>query len=635
MKLNYIITTDASENADKVAAQLRAAGLDFSCTTVSTRAEFQSLAGSIAPDFIILDYGSKSWDGEAAIKAAGEIFPETPCVVIADGFGERELAELFKKRVAGYLPKWLLDKIGQAVSGILNPAAQTDLSAGGSLPSNLPAVVYFCSPDGSSAWSGAEGDVEAVTGYKKDAFIQNPQLWAGNINPEDRKIIERRLPALLASGHFECEYRWLRADGGYRWFLDKQSLEIKPGGTPGRVTGLLVDITETRKAESRQSSEKRMEAVGRLAGGLAHDFHNLLSSVLGYSTLMLGNMGAEDPLREDLNEIYKAAERAVVLTRQLLVFSKKQAFQPQLLDLSSVFSGMQTMIRQLMRDDVRGVSDIAEGLPALKADLVQMEQVIIGLTMNVCDLIPSGGTLTVCIREADIGAEYCKGVPCAAPGSYILLSNAGTGKAMDRESLESIFEPYAPGSPDRRGATLALPAIYGIVRQHGGWITAKSEPGSGTVFEVYLPVLAVESAPAIESGQPALVRKIGGNGERILLVEDEEALRKFVGRVLRENGYTVFAAGSVKETLEIFRKEKGNFHLVFTDVVLPDKTGVQLAEELLALKPTLKIIFNSGYVNEKSQWPAIQQKGLKFLQKPYTIHNMLTAIKDVIKRPDL
>jgi signal transduction histidine kinase/ActR/RegA family two-component response regulator len=511
MKLNLLITTDASEYAGKVTAQLRAAGLDCSSATVSTPAEFLGLDAAKAPDLILLDYGLKSWSGEAALKAAAETFPGTPCVVLTEGLGEKELAALLKNKAAGCLAKAPLAKL---------------------------------------------------------------------------------------------------------------------------AAGLLLDITEIRKAGDRLSSEKRLEAVGRLAGGLAHDFHNLLSSVLGYSTLMLGNMGAEDPLREDLNEIYKAAERAVVLTRQLLVFSKKQAYQPQLLDLNSVFTGMQTMIRQLMRDDVRGVSDMAEGLPAVKADLVQIEQVIIGLAMNVCELIPPGGTLTVSTKTADVGTEYCKTVPGAAPGAFVLFSVGGTGKALDKETLESIFEPYAHGSAERRGATLALPAIYGIVKQHGGWITVRSEEGAGTVFEVYLPVPAEETAPAPEPGLPPAVRKIGGNGERILLVEDEEALRKFVGRVLRENGYTVFAAGSVKETLEIFRREKGNFHLVFTDVSLPDKTGVQLAEELLAIKPALKIIFNSGYVNEKSQWPAIQQKGLKFLQKPYTIHNMLTAIKEVIKRPE-
>ncbi len=627
MKLNFIIATDAAEYSAGAAARLRGAGLDFSCSTAATPEEFKSLAAAPAPDLIILDYGLKSWDGKAALKAAGETFPETPCVVIAEGCGEEELVELFKDRAAGYLSKAPLEKLVQAVSGAL--------AAGKSVSPRLPAMVYFCEADEKGAWSGVEGDIEAVSGYKKEDFSRNPLLWSAKVNPEDLKIISQRLPALLAAGHFECEYRWLKANGAYRWFLDKQSLEVKQDGKPLRITGVLVDITETKKAESRLSSEKRMESVGRLAGGLAHDFHNLLSSVLGYSTLMLGNMGAEDPLREDLNEIYKAAEKAVVLTRQLLVFSKKQAYQPQLLDLNSVFSGMQTMMRQLMRDDIRGVSDMAEGLPALKADLVQLEQVLIGLTMNVCDMIPPGGTLTVSTRAADVGPEYCKGVPGAAPGSFIQLSVSGTGKAMDSESLERIFEPYAPASGERRGATLALPAIYGIVRQHGGWITAKSEPEAGTIFEVYLPVLAAETAPAAEAGLAPVVRKIGGNGERILLVEDEEALRKFVGRVLRENGYTVFAAGSVKETLEIFRKEKGNFHLVFTDVVLPDKTGVQLAEELLALKPTLKIIFNSGYINEKSQWPAIQQKGLKFLQKPYTIHNMLTAIKEVIKRPEV
>jgi len=635
MKLNLLIATEGRDYAEKISERLRAAGLDCSCVTAAGPVEFQSLASVSAPDLIVVDYALKSWNAEEALKAAGEVFPRTPCVGVSDGQSGEKKEELLRKGAAAFLKKGSLDEIAAAVSLALCSAAASPLAVEFEPPAALPGIIYISSADEKGAWLAAWGDLEAATGFSREDFLRDPGFWHARIEPEDLKVVQRRPALLKAAGYFECEYRWTRADGAQRWFLDKQRLERASATGVPRAAGLLVDITGTKIAESRLASEKRMEAVGRLAGGLAHDFHNLLSSVLGYSTLMLGNMGTSDPLREDLNEIYRVAEKAVVLTRQLLVFSKKQSFQPQALDLNSVFAGMQTMIRQLMREDVRGVSDMAEGLPPVKADLVQMEQVVVGLAMNVCDLIPPSGTLTVSTRAVEVDSEYCKGVPGALPGAFVMFSVAGTGKAMDKAALETIFEPYAQGSADKRGATLTLPAIYGIVRQHGGWITARSEPEAGTTFEVYLPAMGQEVSPTAEAGAPAAVRKIGGNGERILLVEDEEALRKFVGRVLRENGYSVFAAGSFKETLEIFRKEKGNFHLVFTDVVLPDKTGVQLAEELLALKPTLKIIFNSGYVNEKSQWPAIQQKGLKFLQKPYTIHSMLAAIKEVIKRPDL
>lgn len=622
MKLNLLIASDGAACAEKITARLKAAGLDCTWRTASGPAELQGAAAEGAPDLIILDYGLKGWNGDEALKAACGAFPKTPCVVIADGTAEEKRGEILSKGAAAFLPRESLDGIAGAVSEALRlPAPKVPPAA------TIPGLIYYAGKaDG--AWLEIAGGAAALTGYTAEALLKDPALWRARMDPADAKVLERRDAALKSAGRAECEYRWARADGEVRWFLDLQRL----GGD--RIAGLIVDITESKRAGSRQAAEKRMEAVGRLAGGLAHDFHNLLSSVLGYSSLMLGNMPPSDPLREDLNEIHKAAERAVVLTRQLLVFSKKQSYQPQLLDLNSVFTGVQSVVRQLMREDIRGISDTAENLPAIKADLVQLEQVLVGLAVNICDLIPQGGTLTVCTRTVDVGADYCRSVPGARPGPFVLLSVSGTGKALEKETLETIFEPYSVPGADRRGVTLTLPAIYGIVRQHDGWITARSEDGAGTTFEVYLPVAAEESAPA-EAAAPPAARKIGGNGERILLVEDEEALRKFVGRVLRENGYTVFAAGSFKETMEIFRKEKGNFHLVFTDVVLPDKTGVELAEELLALKPALRIIFNSGYVNEKSQWPAIQKKGLRFLQKPYTIHNMLSAIKDVIKRPDV
>lgn len=623
MKLNLLIASDGAACAEKISARLKAAGLDCTWRTASGPDELQGAAAEGAPDLIILDYGLKGWNGDEALKAACGTFPRTPCVVIADGQAAEKKDELLGKGAAAFLPRESLDGIARVVSEALRlPAPGAPQSAAA-----VPGLIYYARGEG-GAWLEIAGDAAALTGYTAEALLKAPALWRTRMDPADAKSLERRDAILKSAGRAECEYRWTRADGEVRWFLDLQRL----GGD--RIAGLVVDITESKRAGNRQAAEKRMEAVGRLAGGLAHDFHNLLSSVLGYSALMLGNMPPSDPLREDLNEIHKAAERAVVLTRQLLVFSKKQSYQPQPLDLNSVFTGVQSVVRQLMREDIRGISDTAENLPAVNADLVQLEQVLVGLAINVCDLIQQGGTLTVCTRAVDVGADYCKAVPGARPGPFVLLSVSGTGKALEKETLETVFEPYSAPAGDRLGVTLTLPAIYGIVRQHGGWITARSEEGAGTTFEVYLPAAAEDSAPAETAASPA-VRKIGGNGERILLVEDEEALRKFVGRVLRENGYTVFAAGSFKETMEIFRKEKGNFHLVFTDVVLPDKTGVELAEELLALKPALRIIFNSGYVNEKSQWPAIQKKGLKFLQKPYTIHNMLSAIKDVIKRPDV
>ena len=620
MKLNLLIATDGAASAEKISARLRAAGLDCAWRTASGPADLRGSAAEVAPDLIILDYDLKGWSGDEALRAACGAFPETPCVVIADGPADERRKELLGKGAAAFLPRESLDGLAGAVSEALHRPA-----AAGSGLAAVPGLIYYARPGG--AWLEIAGDAEALTGYPAAQLLKDQALWRARLDPGDAAALERRDAALKVSGRAECEYRWARAGGEVRWFLDLQRLR------GDRVAGLVVDITESKRAGSRQAAEKRMEAVGRLAGGLAHDFHNLLSSVLGYSALMLSNMPASDPLREDLGEIHRAAERAVVLTRQLLVFGKKQSYQPQLLDLNSVFTGVQSVVRQMMREDIRGISDTAESLPAVKGDLVQMEQVLVGLAVNACDLIPQGGTLTVSTRPVDVGAEYCKSAPGARPGRFVLLSVSGTGKALEKEALETIFEPYASPGGDRRGVTLTLPAIYGIVRQHGGWITARSEEGAGTTFEVYLPAAADEVAPA-EAAAPPAVRKIGGNGERILLVEDEEALRKFVGRVLRENGYTVFAAGSFKETMEIFRREKGNFHLVFTDVVLPDRTGVELAEELLALKPALRIVFNSGYVNEKSQWPAIQKKGLKFLQKPYTIHNMLSAIKDVIKRPE-
>ena len=622
MPTKILIATDSREYAARLGEELKRYGSAASLEAVSGPDGLRAASGGASPSLVLLDCGPAGGrDAAAALKAASETFPGVPCLALVEGGAGKELGSLLSGGGCGLLPK-----------GEPGEAARILAAASGALPPGTPAVIYTAA-EGGTGWLTAEGDIPGLTGYSREDLFRDPGLWERRADAGD---LAEAGPGYGAGR----EYRWRRADGTLRVFLEKRRLLKGPDGGKGTVLGVVVDVTENRLAAGRAASERKMEAVGRLAGGLAHDFHNLLSSVLGYATLLLGNMTAGDPLRDDVAEIQKAAERAVVLTRKLLVFGGKQAYQPQDLDLNSVFAGLQGMLRQLMRDDIRGISDLEEGAALVRGDLMQLEQVVTGLAMHVCDLIPPGGTLTVSTRGVDVGEEYCRGVPGSRPGRFVRLTVAGTGQAPS--GLENIFEPYASGAPEPKAAGLSLPAVYGIVRRHGGWLTASGAEGAGTVFEVYLPgpgeapAPAAAAAPAREqapAGAPA-VRRIGGNGERVLLVEDEEALRKFVARVLGENGYNVFAAGSVKETLEIFRREKGNFHLVFTDVSLPDGTGVQLAEELLGIKPALKIIFNSGYVNEKSQWPDIQRKGLKFLQKPYTIHNMLAAIKEVIKRPE-
>ncbi|MDY7041237.1 MAG: ATP-binding protein, partial [Chloroflexota bacterium] len=385
-----------------------------------------------------------------------------------------------------------------------------------------------------------------------------------------------------------------------------------------------------RDNEEQLRQSQKMEAIGRLAGGVAHDFNNLLTAVTGYSWLLLKGLDDDDPMRKDIEEIKKAARRGSSLTRQLLAFSRRQVLQPTVLDLNSVVSDMEKMLRRIIGEDIDLSTMLDLELGRTKADPGQIEQVIMNLAVNARDAMPQGGKIIIKTENVTLNESHVQVIPEARPGRFVCLSVVDTGIGMDKETTRRIFEPFF--STKENGTGLGLAVVYGIVRQHGGWINVTSEPEQGSTFEVYLPVFSVESAG--ESAEKAsalqLLGELKGNGERILLVEDDASIRKFTGRVLDENGYVVLEAADAEEALGIFEREGGQVHLVFSDVVLPGQSGVQLAEKLLSSHPDLQVLLSSGYTDQKSQWTFIQEKGFRFLQKPYTFPRLLRTIREAM-----
>ncbi len=438
---------------------------------------------------------------------------------------------------------------------------------------------------------------------------------------------------------YKCDIKISTPKGEEKWLSDC-SLPIfdKKTGKVIASLGILQDITERKQAEEalRTSEEQlrqsqKMEAIGRLAGGVAHDFNNLLTAITGYTELLLNRVSDQDPLRKDIEEIYKAAEAAASLTRQLLVLSRRQVLQPMALDLNAVITDMEKMLRHLIGEDIDMVTLLEANLDRVKADRGQIEQVIMNLAVNARDAIPmpEGGKLTIKTENVTLDEDYCTLVPEARPGKFVRLSVADTGSGMDKEIIPHIFEPFFTTKKGEKGTGLGLSVVYGIVKQHEGWINVYSEPGQGSIFKVYLPTFSIKQKSQIK--KIVSLPKLQGRSERILLVEDEQRVREFTTRVLRENGYVVFDAGNAKEALNIFEREKGNFHLLFSDIVLPDKSGSLLAEQLLSRKPELSVLLCSGYTDQRSQWPLMRERGFRFLQKPYSLADLLQAIRAAIR----
>ena len=383
------------------------------------------------------------------------------------------------------------------------------------------------------------------------------------------------------------------------------------------------------EAQLRQS--QKMEAVGRLAGGVAHDFNNLLTVITVGSDFLLNGIDKDDAMHQDVVEIKKATERATSLTRQLLAFSRRQVLEKEVLDINSVVSDMEKMLNRLIGEDVQLETILESKLSPVKADRGGIEQIIMNIVINARDAMPGGGKISIQTENVALSEEDSMGILEARPGEFVRLSITDTGTGMDKETIEHIFEPFFTTKAKEKGTGLGLSTVYGIIQQSEGWLNVYSEPGQGSTFKVYLPVSSISSEGSKKlGGETAPSQEIRGNGERILLVEDEEAIRKGTSRLLGHNGYLVYTASSAEEALTIFKNEDCNFELVLSDVVLPNKSGVELVGLLLALKPKLGIILSSGYTGEKSQWSEITEKGYPFIQKPYAAEKLLLSIKQVL-----
>ena len=399
----------------------------------------------------------------------------------------------------------------------------------------------------------------------------------------------------------------------------------------GEILGLVVgakDISRTKEVEAQLRQTQKMEAVGQLSGGVAHDFNNVLTAILGCTELALMTVKEDNPLYQDLNEIRKASIHAANLTRQLLLFSRRQPMELIPVELNKLIKELFKMLNRLIGEDISLITDLEPDLWWVKGDKGTLEQVIVNLVVNARDAMPNGGKITIKIRNAHVDQGYCKDYRYARPGRFIFLSVQDTGTGMDQATIDRIFEPFFTTKASGKGAGMGLSVVYGIVKYHEGWVNVESSPDNGSIFGIYLP--AVSRRPEEERKSPVSLEALRGRGERILLVEDEEVVREFATRVLSRNGYAVFTAANAQEAIDIFQKKGNNFDLIFSDVVLPDGSGPKLVEQLLKLKPGISVLFTSGYSDEKSDWRTIRKGGHLFLKKPYLLADLLRTMRDAL-----
>ena len=429
------------------------------------------------------------------------------------------------------------------------------------------------------------------------------------------------------------ELEILTKDGG-RLPVEANTRLVYQFGVPVGVQGIARDITERKRLEQalHESEEQlrqsqKLEAIGQLAGGVAHDFNNLLTAINGYSALALRRVGDDHPITPYLEEIKLAGDRAANLTRQLLAFGRKQLLQPLALNLNDVVGDMIKLLKRLIGEDTQLVTKPGANLKQIKADPGQLEQVLVNLVVNARDAMPRGGIVTIETANTTLDGAYASRHLDATPGEYVMLAISDTGTGMDQKTLSRIFEPFFTTKAKDKGTGLGLSTVYGIIRQSGGNIWVYSELGKGTTFKVYLPLVEEEPQPAVATASAAPMK---GGSETVLLVEDEDMVRKLASELLAEGGYTVLEANGGEAAIHLGKEHTARIDLLITDVVMPNLSGKEVAEQLRAIHPETRVLFMSGYTDEAIVHHGIVDSGIAFIQKPFSERTLAQKIRDVL-----
>jgi PAS domain S-box-containing protein len=446
---------------------------------------------------------------------------------------------------------------------------------------------------------------------------------------EARAALAARLAALREGDRMPLvEERFVRADGAPVQ-VEITACGFVHGGRPA-VLLLARDVTAKRVLEEQLRQSQKLEAVGQLAGGVAHDFNNLLTVILGYCQLLRAEVGPGHPFRGELEEIHRAAESAARLTGQLLAFSRKQVVQPRLVDLNEALGALDRMLRRLLREDIDFRTVPVPGVPAVRIDAGYLEQIVVNLVVNARDAMPHGGRITLETGDAHLDDVYAATHEGVKPGRYAMIAVSDTGDGMTPETRRRIFEPFFTTKGPGRGTGLGLSTVYGIVRQSGGHIWLYSEPGRGTTFKVYLPAAGRAAAGA---ASPLHSEATPGGHETILLVEDEDAVRKLAAHALRARGYEVLETRDGDEALRVAADHAGPIALVISDVVMPRLSGPDLVARLAAARAGVRVLFMSGYTDNAMLHAEALSGDVAFLGKPFTLDALVRKVREILDAP--
>lgn len=473
-----------------------------------------------------------------------------------------------------------------------------------------------------------------IVGYARDELLA--LTFQEITHPDDLAADLAHVQRLIAGEieSYTLETRYLRKDGSIVWIDLTVALVRAEDGTPDYFISVIDDISGHKQAEAEReelraqlAQAQRMESVGRLAGGVAHDFNNFLGVIQGYLGFALERIDPSDPAHEDLREAFKAAERSAEVTRQLLAFARRQTINPRTLDLNHTVEAMLKMLRRLIGEDIDLAWLPGRTLWPVTMDPSQVDQILANLSVNARDAIAGVGRVTIETRNVRLDTAYCGEHAGFVPGDYVMLAVSDDGRGMDEETVEHVFEPFFTTKAMGKGTGLGLSTVYGIVRQNDGFVNVYSEPRRGTTFRIYLP-RSGEDAPAFARRDRSEVRR--GEGETVLVVEDDEAILKLAVRMLESLGYSVLGSRTPSTAIAQAEEHTGRIHLLLTDVVMPEMNGRELAARLKAIRPDLHVVYMSGYTANVIAHRGVLEEGVSFVAKPFSLEDLADRVREAL-----
>jgi two-component system cell cycle sensor histidine kinase/response regulator CckA len=626
---------DSDRDAELVREVLLAEGLDCEIVRVETREQYIAALETGQFDLIVCDYTLPSFEGGEALEIAAAKWPHVPFLFVSGTIGEEKAVEALKRGAAEYVLKQNLARLPSAVLRALSEAkerAERRKAEEALRASEQRTRALMENAKDAILVTNIQGIVVEVNRAGEELFGRPRAEFAGChffdlLVADEREKARLRFEAILAGG----------APGGQETIAmaaDGRAVPIEISGSLVEIGGerlmlaIVRDVSERKQLEEQFRQAQKMEAVGRLAGGVAHDFNNLLTVILGYSDVINNQLAAEHPLRQEVEQIRKAGERAAALTQQLLAFSRTQVLLPQVIDIREVVTDIHTMLRRVIGEDIDLLMVCDRETSRIKADRGQLEQVLMNLAVNARDAMPGGGKLTIETRNVVFGEADAREQATAQPGSYVMIAVSDTGSGMNAETKTHIFEPFFTTKEKGKGTGLGLATVYGIVKQSGGFIGVSSEPGHGTAFRIYLPRVE-EELDSIPRPLPTASESARGT-ETLLLLEDEEGVRRLAREVLVSHGYKVIEISGWQSALELAARHPGPIDMVLADAVMPETGGPEIVSRLSALRPGIKILSMSGGADDAVLRRSLTEAGVGVLQKPFAYDDLARRVRQLL-----